>query len=98
MRAVVVRHEEHEGPGWFAPVERFRAVAREDEHAELVVVLGGTMTARDGERLPFLDAALDVLRARLAAGRPCLGICLGAQLLARAAGAVVVRGANGTEL
>jgi GMP synthase (glutamine-hydrolysing) len=107
MRAVVVRHEEHEGPGWFAPalegagfelMERFRAVARGDEHAELVVVLGGTMTARDGERPAFLDAELDVLRARLAAERPCLGICLGAQLLASAAGAAVVRGANGTEL
>lgn len=55
MRAVVMQHEEHEGPGLLGPaleaagftlVKRFRAVKREDMNAELVVVLGGPSSAR----------------------------------------------------
>ncbi|MGW4101784.1 glutamine amidotransferase [Streptomyces sp. NPDC004976] len=57
--------------------------------AELVVVLGGPVGADDADRYPFLADEVRALRARLADGSPTLGICLGAQLLARALGAQV---------
>jgi GMP synthase (glutamine-hydrolysing) len=107
MRAVILQHEEHEGEGRFGPslgaagfelVHRFREVARDDAHAELVVVLGGTMSAFDTTAHPFLTAELALLGERLRRGAPCLGICLGAQLLARAAGATVGRGSRGAEI
>ncbi|MBL8734603.1 MAG: gamma-glutamyl-gamma-aminobutyrate hydrolase family protein [Planctomycetes bacterium] len=106
MRAVVVQHEAHEGPGLLAPAltaagfeleHRHREVLPIDFAAELVVVLGGPMDAFD-ERLAYLTAEVALLRHRLAHDLPCLGICLGAQLLARAAGAVVARGARGLEV
>lgn len=107
MRAVVVQHEMHEGPGLLAAaleragfriVTRFRAVAAEDAAAELVVVLGGPMSAFDDHTHPFLADEVALLRTRLANDAPCLGICLGAQLLACAAGAEVFRGAAGLEV
>jgi GMP synthase (glutamine-hydrolysing) len=107
MRAVVMQHEEHEGPGLLGPaleaagftlVKRFRTVKREDLDAELVVVLGGPMGVYEADRHPFLGEELALLTERLALGRPVLGLCLGAQLLAAAAGSEVFLGKNGLEV
>ncbi|XXF75669.1 gamma-glutamyl-gamma-aminobutyrate hydrolase family protein [Myxococcaceae bacterium GXIMD 01537] len=107
MRAVVLQHEEHEGPGMLGPalqaagfslVKRFRTVKHEDLDAELVVVMGGQMGVYEADRHPFLHEELGLLRQRLASERPVLGICLGAQLLAAAAGSDVFVGKNGLEV
>jgi GMP synthase (glutamine-hydrolysing) len=60
--------------------------------ADLVVVLGGEMGAYETEAFPFLVAEQRLLRARLGAERPTLGVCLGAQLMAAALGERVHRG------
>ncbi len=54
-----------------------------------VVVFGGPMSANDADKLPGIRAQLDWIPQALNSGRPFLGICLGAQLLARALGATV---------
>jgi GMP synthase (glutamine-hydrolysing) len=54
-----------------------------------VVVLGGVQSANDAESQPFLRQEIDWIGRRVAAGRRYLGICLGAQLLARALDAKV---------
>ena len=59
--------------------------------ADALVVFGGGMNVRDAERLPWLRGEIELLRDALAAARPVLGICLGGQLLAAAAGAEVRR-------
>ena len=56
-----------------------------------LIVLGGTMSANDGDRFPFLVAELDWIREAIRGQVPTLGICLGAQLLAKALGAAVYR-------
>ena len=108
MQAVIFQHETHEGPGLLAPLltaagftltPRMRAVHHhEDASADLLVVMGGTMGVYDTQAHPFLGQELAVAAERLAAGRPVLGICLGAQLLAAAAGSEVAPGRNGLEL
>jgi len=56
---------------------------------DLIVVLGGPISAYQELTYPFLGQELALLERRLAAARPTLGICLGAQLMARALGARV---------
>jgi GMP synthase (glutamine-hydrolysing) len=57
--------------------------------ADLTIVLGGPIGAYEELTYSFLGHELALLERRLAAGRPTLGICLGAQLMARALGAQV---------
>jgi GMP synthase (glutamine-hydrolysing) len=106
--AVAYVHEPHEGIARLGPFleaagfrvqERYRAPDPEaDVRAPLVVVLGGPMSVYEADRFPFLRTEQDVLRARLAADRPSIGLCLGAQLLAAAAGSTVRRGAQGKRI
>jgi GMP synthase (glutamine-hydrolysing) len=52
-----------------------------------LIFMGGPMSVNDG--LPYLERETAILREALERGQPALGVCLGAQLLARAAGARV---------
>jgi GMP synthase-like glutamine amidotransferase len=104
--AVVLQHIAHEGPGRIVPILRdygipiqVRNLSQGDEvptdldEIRVLIVLGGTMGVEDigNAKFPFLAAEVDVLKRMIAADRPVLGICLGAQLLAHAAGAKVYR-------
>jgi GMP synthase (glutamine-hydrolysing) len=103
-QALVIRHVAFEDLGSFEPVlaERgFRvryaeaaAGLRDVDGLEpaLVIVLGGPIGAYEDASYPFLRHELHLLERRLALGRPTLGICLGAQLIARALGARVYPG------
>jgi GMP synthase (glutamine-hydrolysing) len=59
---------------------------------DLLAILGGPIGAYDEELYPFLTGEIALVAAQLAAGKPTLGICLGAQLMARALGARVYPG------
>lgn len=52
-----------------------------------LVVLGGAMTALDDERCPYFPPLTELIRGFAEADKPVLGICLGAQLIARSFGA-----------
>jgi GMP synthase-like glutamine amidotransferase len=56
-----------------------------------LVVFGGEMNADDTERHPSLLKQRQLMRQAVDAGMPVLGICLGAQVLARALDARVYR-------
>jgi len=59
-----------------------------------LIALGGPMSANDGEHPGFIADELRLLTKVLEAGMPALGICLGAQLIAKVAGAEVTAGAE----
>ena len=55
----------------------------------LVIVLGGPVGVYEEAAYPHLTAELAFVKARLDCGKPIVGLCLGAQLMARALGATV---------
>jgi GMP synthase (glutamine-hydrolysing) len=57
--------------------------------ANLLVVLGAPIGAGDEKIYPFLIQELKLIELRLKARQPLLGVCLGAQLMARVLGASV---------
>jgi GMP synthase-like glutamine amidotransferase len=57
-----------------------------------LVVMGGPMGVNDTDRYPWLVVERELITAVAAAGRPVLGVCLGAQQLATALGAEVTTG------
>jgi GMP synthase-like glutamine amidotransferase len=59
------------------------------EDISAVVVFGGSMNVDQTDRYPYLAAEVDLLRDASRQGLPVLGVCLGAQLLAKALGAPV---------
>jgi GMP synthase (glutamine-hydrolysing) len=56
---------------------------------DLLVILGGPIGAEDDALYPFLADEVKLVKERLSSQKPILGICLGAQLMARALGASV---------
>lgn len=56
-----------------------------------VISLGGPMHANDRENHPWIPVEIELLRQVAHEGRPVVGICLGAQLLALSLGATVER-------
>ena len=96
--AVAIRHLAFEDLGLLGPllsghgfaisyVEATTAGAgewSEAADADLLIVLGGPIGVADTDDYPFLRTELEILRARLEASLPTLGICLGAQLMALA--------------
>lgn len=65
---------------------------------DLLVILGGPIGVYDAGMFPFLDHEFALVERRLAAGRPLIGFCLGAQIMAHALGAKVFRNPAGKEL
>src|ERR1041385_2644544 len=79
---------------WCCPAQG-AALPTDDEPYTGAVVLGGVQSANDAEGQPYLRQEIDWIARRLESGRPFLGICLGAQLMARALGAKVARHPEG---
>lgn len=101
--AVVIRHVEFEHLGLFEDVLREHGLSVEYVDAPLrnlrnldmanpalVAVLGGPISANDAAQYPFLRDELALIEQRLRAGRPLLGVCLGAQMIALCAGGAVM--------
>lgn len=104
-QALVLQHLAFEDLGVFAPVLQQAGFAVSVRHAgvdalapadwlapDLLVVLGGPIGVGDQGLYPWLRDEVAGLHERLAASRPTLGICLGAQLMAAALGGHVGRG------
>ena len=104
MRTLIIQHDDNAGPGVMSePLAAVGEIAlwcpeREPQRPDLdgvdaLLVLGGD-TNPDDDHHPWLAPELDLIEEALDVGVPILGICLGGQLLSRAAGGRVGRGAR----
>lgn len=59
---------------------------------DVLVIMGGPMSVNDEAEWPWLVPEKQLVRDTIAAGKPILGVCLGAQLIASALGKGVYRG------
>jgi GMP synthase (glutamine-hydrolysing) len=107
MRALAIVHQRDAGPGVFADAIHARGAELDtwlrtesdcpprDPHGyDAVLVFGGAMHADHERRHPWLRAEKTLLADLLERGVPLLGVCLGAQLVAEAAGAPARRAAR----
>jgi len=79
----------HELEEW--SVARRPSPSRPLQDYDAAIVFGGSMHADEEETHPWLRGEKELLRRFLDSGTPVLGVCLGGQLVAHAAGAWVGR-------
>lgn len=102
MRAHYFQHVPFEGPGSISPwlkagysetSTRFFEPWTLPDPADIdfLIVMGGPMSVNDEREFSWLAAEKQFLRDFIDTGKPLLGICLGAQLIASAMGAAVYR-------
>jgi GMP synthase (glutamine-hydrolysing) len=100
--ALIIRHVPYEGvAGFREPIEAAgyaidrldvsdpSYAARDLSQPDLLIMMGGPMGVYEQDRYPWIACQLRRLARRLEAGRPTLGVCLGAQMMAAALGAEV---------
>lgn len=110
MKATIFRHAAYSSLGSLSAVlekagmeYRYIDLYREESpdfdpyDPDLLIVLGGSMGVYDVDEFLFLKYEIDILEKRLAEDLPTLGICLGAQLIAKALGSDVFLGEQGRE-
>jgi len=103
MNALIVKHIDIEGPGLIEyclgqekiPYQilnlEMGAQLRRVNDLSHLVILGGPMNVYEEERYPFLRDEDLFIKEAIQRGKAILGICLGAQLIAKALGAKVFK-------
>jgi GMP synthase-like glutamine amidotransferase len=101
---LIVKHVAVEGPGiildffentkWSTKIidlGKGDALPSNLQNIEGIILLGGPMNVYEEERYNFLKKENDFLKKVLELNIPLLGVCLGAQLIAKATGATVAK-------
>ena len=61
---------------------------------DTLVMMGGPMSVNESDRYPYIERETELARTFMAQGKKVLGVCLGAQIMAKALGARVYPGAE----
>ncbi|CFX69893.1 Glutamine amidotransferase [Syntrophomonas zehnderi OL-4] len=105
MRILVIQHVACEGPGllgdeliangWELDIRCMdipSTVLPDDlDEYQALIILGGPMGVYEEDRFPYFFKVQGLIRESVAGSIPCVGICLGGQLIARALGAAVYK-------
>ncbi len=61
----------------------------ETDHADVLALLGAPIGVYEADLYPFIRTELNIIESWIKAGKPVLGICFGAQLLANVLGSTI---------
>ncbi len=78
-------------PATTAPCGAATLVLPSHDDVDLLIIMGGEMSVNDEGKYPWLVAEKRWIRQYIDLGKPVIGLCLGAQLIASSLGAAVRR-------
>lgn len=78
--------------------EKFAEEINGKEDFDFLIILGGPMGVYEADKYPFLHKEIELIRKAYSENKRVLGICLGAQLIAKALGGEVIKGGFGKEI
>jgi GMP synthase-like glutamine amidotransferase len=103
MKGLIIKHIDIEGPGRLGEflsskgilpdvieLENGDHLPRKPDNYRFIIILGGPMNVYEEDKFPYLRDEDRLIKDAIERGVPILGICLGAQLIAKAAGAKVL--------
>lgn len=101
-KTLIITHVESEGPGTLGEflasqkiditrvnLSQGEVLPKDPLEYDAIITMGGPIGVDDGDRYPFLNEEIGFLQKSIEGNVPLLGICLGAQLIARACDAWV---------
>jgi GMP synthase-like glutamine amidotransferase len=106
MSILICKNIETEGPGTiedylrtqktpYRSVELSRGeVMPNPDNFDTLIIMGGPMSVDEVESYPYLKKEEELVRDFISKGKKILGICLGAQIMAKALGAKVYSGSE----
>jgi GMP synthase-like glutamine amidotransferase len=103
MSVLILQNIGTEGPGTigdflaksgigYSIVDLTSSVFPSAESYDTLVMMGGPMSVNESDIYPYIDAEAELARAFMKKGKKVLGVCLGAQIMAKALGAKVYPG------
>jgi len=105
MPVLILKNVQNEGPGTIEDYLRDNGIGYlivdctsvdipDASDFDTLVMMGGPMSVNETENYPYLQKEFDLAAAFMKSGKKVLGVCLGAQIMARALGARVYVGAE----
>ncbi len=103
MSVLILKNISTEGPGTiedflrrqgtsYRIIELGREAVTDPERFATLVMMGGPMSVNEGEKYPYIEGEIGLVKQFVAAGKKVFGVCLGAQIMAKALGAKVYAG------
>ncbi|MDI6744525.1 MAG: type 1 glutamine amidotransferase [Thermodesulfovibrionales bacterium] len=103
MSVLILKNIETEGPGTIQDFLRENNIAykiveladeeiRDTEKFDALIMMGGPMSVNESDAYTYISREEELTREFIKKGKKVLGVCLGAQILAKALGAKVYKG------
>lgn len=103
MSVLILKNTPIEGPGTiedflresgitYKVVEISREPLPPVDDVDTLVIMGGPMSVNDADKYPYIAEEIDLVKDFIKKGKKVLGICLGAQIMAKALGSEVYPG------
>lgn len=106
MAVLICKNIETEGPGSiedFLIMQKIPYTIVELSKGEIIpknndldtlIIMGGPMSVNEDEKYPFIKEEEELVRDFISKGKRILGVCLGAQIMAKALGSEVYKGST----